>query len=218
MFLVGLAARSARPVEFTPAVDPSKADAAAPTATPSDSAVHPEAVSTAAFEEFYDATKGALRGYLMAALRNGGLADDMTQEAFIRLLTAKRPFANDEHRRRYLFRIASNLLTDHWRKARHAALPLDEALLGSSSQAAFQESAPDLDARRDLIRELGKLEPRERQLIWLAHVEHLEHREIAAIAGVSRASVRVLLFRARRRLALALSGEGPRRVTKGVAT
>lgn len=218
MFLVGLAARSARAAELSPAVDTPRAGTVPPAATPSGTAAQPEAASTAAFEAFYDVTKGALRGYLMAALRNGGLADDLTQEAFIRLLTAKRSFADDEHRRRYLFRIASNLLIDHWRNARHAAQPLDEELLGSSSRAAFQEPPPDLDARRDLVRELGRLEPRERQLIWLAHVEHLDHREIAAIMRVSRASVRVILFRARRRLAVALRGDGTRKVTKGVAT
>lgn len=212
MLLAGLAARSARPAELVPA-----APAASGASASADSAGDPEAVATAAFERFYEATKGALRGYLMAALRNGGLADDLTQEAFIRLYTAKRPFADAEHRRRYLFRIASNLLVDHWRNARHAALPLDEELLGTSSQAAFQGPAPDLDARRDLVRELGRLPPRERQLLWLAHVEQLDHREIAAIAGVSRASVRVLLFRARRRLAHALHGAPGRTATKGVA-
>lgn len=163
-----------------------------------------EAAAATDFGQFYDRTRGALRAYLAAATRAAGLADDLTQEAFLRLYTAKKTFTSDEHRRRYLFRIASNLLVDHWRTARHATLPLDDALLARPLKPAFQEPASDLDARRDILRALGKLQPRERQLVWLAHVESLDHRAIAAIVGVSSASVRVLLFRARRRFAAAL--------------
>ena len=176
-----------------------------------------EALAAEEFGRFYDRTRLALRAYLAVATRDGGLADDLTQEAFIRLYTAKAPFANDEHRRRYLFRIASNLLNDHWRKARHAELPLDGSLLGLSAQATSRERPPDLDTRRDLSRALGKLAPRERQLVWLAYVEHLSHREIAAAAGVGATSVRVLLFRARRRLAEALRDATRQSAKEGAA-
>jgi RNA polymerase sigma-70 factor (ECF subfamily) len=45
-----------------------------------------------------------------------------------------------------------------------------------------------------------RLSPRERQLLWLAHVEGLTHRDVATTLGLSEGSVPVLLFRARRRL------------------
>ncbi len=198
MFLAVVAARSAR---GAPATSPVTAPALAGEAV----AGRAEDVQQE-FARFYDATKGALRAYLAAATRDSGLADDLTQESFLRLYTAKRAFAGDEHRRRYLFRIASNLLVDHWRTARRAALPLSDEILATPVAAAFTAAAPDLDARRDLVRAWGKLQPRDRQLVWLAHVEHLDHREIAALAGLRSTSVRVLLFRARRRLAAALTG------------
>ena len=48
-------------------------------------------------------------------------------------------------------------------------------------------------------------------MLWLAHVEGTGHREIAAVLGVKAASVPVLLFRARRKLAglLRKKGYGP---------
>jgi RNA polymerase sigma-70 factor (ECF subfamily) len=55
---------------------------------------------------------------------------------------------------------------------------------------------------------LRELKPRERALLWLAHVEGADHREIAAVLGVAEPSVRVLLFRARRRLAAVLEKRG----------
>jgi RNA polymerase sigma-70 factor (ECF subfamily) len=45
------------------------------------------------------------------------------------------------------------------------------------------------------------MKPRERQLLWLAHAEGYSHREIAQVTGLAATSIRLLLFRARRRLA-----------------
>jgi RNA polymerase sigma-70 factor (ECF subfamily) len=46
-----------------------------------------------------------------------------------------------------------------------------------------------------------RLKPRERQLLWLAYVEGSNHKEIANCTGLQAGSIRLLLFRARRRLA-----------------
>lgn len=62
--------------------------------------------------------------------------------------------------------------------------------------------------RRDVSRLFQRLSPKDRQLLWLAHVEQHSHREVAEILGLREASVRVLLLRARRRLAGVLQGEG----------
>jgi RNA polymerase sigma-70 factor (ECF subfamily) len=48
---------------------------------------------------------------------------------------------------------------------------------------------------------LALMRPRDRQLLWLAHAEGYSHREIAEITGLASASVRLLLFRARRKIA-----------------
>ena len=58
--------------------------------------------------------------------------------------------------------------------------------------------------RTDVHRAFDQLKPRERQLLWLAHVEGFDHKEIADLTGLKVASVRVLLFRARGELASAL--------------
>ena len=59
----------------------------------------------------------------------------------------------------------------------------------------------DRETRIDVRRAFDQLKPRERQLLWLAHVEGFDHQEIAQLAGLKVASVRVLLFRARSQLA-----------------
>jgi RNA polymerase sigma-70 factor (ECF subfamily) len=58
--------------------------------------------------------------------------------------------------------------------------------------------------RHDVGRALEQLRERDRRILWLAHVEEASHAEIAAAIGARAASVRVLLFRARRRLLQAM--------------
>ena len=53
-----------------------------------------------------------------------------------------------------------------------------------------------------------RIAPRERALLWLAYGEGRPHREIAGILDVAELSVRVLLFRARRKLAKILEERG----------
>jgi RNA polymerase sigma-70 factor (ECF subfamily) len=48
---------------------------------------------------------------------------------------------------------------------------------------------------------LARMRPRERQLLWLAYAEGYTHREIAEVTGLASASIRLLLFRARRKIA-----------------
>ena len=55
---------------------------------------------------------------------------------------------------------------------------------------------------------LERLKPRDRSMLWLAYAEGSSHREIAQVHGLKVGSVKLLLFRARRRLAKLLAGQG----------
>ena len=62
-------------------------------------------------------------------------------------------------------------------------------------------------ARRvDLARAMARLKPRERDLLWLAYAQGSSHKEIAETLGLKTASIKLLLFRARRRLAATAAG------------
>ena len=78
--------------------------------------------------------------------------------------------------------------------------------LAETVNAAEPSCEDDPETRTDVRRAFARLSTRERQLLWLAHVEGFDHREIARLTGLRAASVRVLLFRARRELASALRG------------
>ena len=155
------------------------------------------AFSDQAFATFYAATSRRLWTYVYRVTGNAADADDIVQEAFVRVLRADRAALDDEQRRRYLFRVASNLMADRWRKH-------DRELSWWSHVFRAPWATPIVHTADDTHEELrttfAALTPRERALLWLAYVEDQSHNEIASALGLKPASVKVLLFRARARL------------------
>lgn len=158
----------------------------------------------AKFDAFYRATAGGLWSYIHRLTGDAATADDLLQKTFFRFLRSSGEFEGDEHMRRWVYRAATNLAFDHFRETkRHrerATLPAYEA-----------SAAERHDLGHDVKRIFAELKPRERALLWLAHVEESDHQEIGKALGVKAGSVRVLLFRARKRLGelLKRSGIGP---------
>ena len=163
-----------------------------------------------AFAGFYERSARPLWAYLARVSGDPALADDLMQESYLRFLCAGRQPAllaeGEVAARRYLFRIGSNLLHDHWRR------PRTESIEETAEQHFSTESdAVGSDARMELGPALNQLRPRDRQILWLAYAEGYSHREIAEVAGLASASVRLLLFRARRRVAKLLGDNADRR-------
>ncbi|MFI5179124.1 MAG: RNA polymerase sigma factor [Vicinamibacterales bacterium] len=158
------------------------------------------------FRLFYDRTSRPVWAYLSRITGDPRLADDLLQEAYYRFLRSRADYDSDAHRRNYLFKIASNLAHDARRRRRVDAVALDETIDPPDPRSA--EGAGHAARRVDLSRAMARLKPRERDLLWLAYAQGWSHREIADTLGVKTGSVKLLLFRARRRLAGFLRGDG----------
>ena len=65
------------------------------------------------------------------------------------------------------------------------------------------------DEDRNLARAMAQLKPREREMLWLAYAHGSSHEEIAESLGLRKSSIKILLFRARRRLAAAMGVSSP---------
>ena len=192
-------------------------DSAAQDLTAAESAAAPvRRMDTAAFQVFYAKTAPGLRGYIRRASGNEALADDILQESYLRFLRAdlfqfrdsqfRNAQVNDVTRadaplKAYLYKIASSLLVDHWRRLkRERRWSLWNFLGGEPVTHPKSES--------DSMRFFRQLKPQEQLLLWLAYVEGFEHREIAAALRLKEKSVRVVLFRARKKLARTLEEAG----------
>jgi RNA polymerase sigma-70 factor (ECF subfamily) len=154
----------------------------------------------AAFSAFYEKTALRLLNYLKRAAGSTPLAEDILQEAYLRFLRAPATESRAAEPAAFLFRIATNLLYDHWRRAGR-----ERRLLSWWRPVRVSQ---DAGLKHDVGRLLDELAPRERALVWLAHVEGCSHEEIAGMLTLRPASVKVLLFRARARLARLLERAG----------
>ena len=165
------------------------------------------------FRSFYEVTGRTLWSYLYRTSGNAALADDLMQESYYRFLRVRFSEPDAEYMKNYLFRIATNLLHDHWRHAKvdpPAPATHESSQLARAGDLAWEEPS----AESDVMRAMQDLKPRERQLLWLAYVEGSSHREIAQLAGLREQSIRGLLFRARSKFAKLLHrrGLGPNEV------
>jgi RNA polymerase sigma-70 factor (ECF subfamily) len=160
-------------------------------------------LSEAEFDSFYKRNGRPLMRYIARLCGDAALAEDLFQKTFYLFVRTSLPTTDEEQMRPYLYRIATNVVHDHWRKAKHESRePLDETHADPTAHMGT------VDLRHDLQKTFGLLTPNERALLWFAHVEGYDHREVAQHVGVKEKSVRVLLHRARRKLATMLQQLG----------
>jgi len=157
-----------------------------------------------AFTALYDRTARPLWVYLFRRTGDAELANDLLQETYYRFLRIHTSYESESHRKNYLFRIASNLANDSYRQKQDHVEFSDEHAPAHRSQI---DSGTQTMQRTDLSRAMARLKPRQRDALWLAYAEGSSHAEIAEILGVKATSIKLILFRARRKLALLLRGE-----------
>jgi len=155
------------------------------------------------FHALYEQTARPLFNYLLRVSGRRDIAEDVLQESYCRLLSAKLPEMDETQTRSYLFKIATNLLRDRGRRNEDTAIETVNtpgAMANHVDQAAMRQA-------------FDRLKLRERELLWLAYVEGASHKEIADSTGLKPGSIRLLLYRARQRLAGLIRGDS-RKKTK----
>jgi len=151
-----------------------------------------------AFAAFYLETSSALHGYVARMTQDVAIAEDILQVAYLRLLRA--PTMENAKRRAYLYKTATSLVFDRWRRLRRERKY-------QADQPSPQGDTVDCERSLDLRRLLQRLSDRERALLWLAYGEGFTHGEIGQVLGLAAKSVKVLLFRVREKAKAFLSPE-----------
>lgn len=153
------------------------------------------------FENFYNEHSRPLRAYVRRLADSAEIADDVTQESFLKFLGAS--LRTDDNQKAYLYRIATNLTYDYFRRHRRELRRQTNFDSNIHAEPAYEPFAPE----SGFSAVFDKLQMQERALLWLAYVEGHQHNEIAEMLGLKSLSVRVLLFRARRKLAKLLDAD-----------
>jgi RNA polymerase sigma-70 factor (ECF subfamily) len=132
-----------------------------------------------AFKSLYDATSRRLFGVALLILQRRDAAEDVLQEAYVRVWTQARQF--DPARGpalAWLSRIVRNLAIDHMRRERGVS---DDIADHAETLAA---PSPPINDRADLNRGLARLRDDQRNILSLAFVHGYTHEELVERLGV----------------------------------
>jgi RNA polymerase sigma-70 factor, ECF subfamily len=161
----------------------------------------------AAFQLLFETYKDKV--FSIAVYSSGGdrsMADDVTQQIFLKLFTAIRQFRGDSEFTTWLYRLVVNACLDEKRRRRRL-LPWGETVaMGNPSEKRPQEKQFARLEVAEAVREaIGELKPRFRLPILLKYIEGLSYEEIATVMGCSKGTVASRLNRGHSQLAKRLS-------------
>lgn len=159
-----------------------------------------------AFRLLYERYAPQVYGFLLGYLRDPGLAEDMTQETFVRVWQALPRYREQGQFRAWLFRIARRLAID---AERHRKARPTVPLLAPQRDAQAEDPAHLLEHQQavdELMEALGRLKPSYREVLVLRFLLDLSVAETAKVLGRSTGAVRVLQHRALRALRKQMQG------------
>ncbi len=161
------------------------------------------------FVEIVRTYRDGLMVYINGFVHNLSLAEELTEDVFVKLGTKKPKNKGGSHFKTWLYTIARHLAIDHLRKtARARTVSLD----GCADMADEQESLERTYFRRErdvtVHRAMDRLKSEYRQALWLVYFEGFSYQQIAKIMRKSVHSIETLVYRARRSLKAELEKEG----------
>ena len=150
-------------------------------------------------EELYRQYVQIVYRFLVSACRDPGLAEDLTQETFLRAWESLERFDHSCRISTWLCQIAKHVLYQHWEKYGRER-PAEPDL-----QIPAPEDTESQALRRvelaEVLEALWALGPDMRQVVSLRAMEGLAYKEIGRIMGKSENWARVTYFRAKEILA-----------------
>ena len=161
----------------------------------------------AAFQLLFETYKD--RVFSIAVYSSGGdraVADDVTQQIFLKLFTAIRQFRGESEFTTWLYRLVVNACLDE-RRRRRRLLPWGDtvATKNPSEKKPQEKQYARLEVAEAVRAAIGELKPKFRLPILLKYIEGLSYEEIASVMGCSKGTVASRLNRGHSQLAKRLA-------------
>ncbi len=147
------------------------------------------------FEQIYNRYAKTVYTAAYQYLLNRQLAEDAVQETFLKLYIKQPPFRSESHRKAWLIRVAVNLSKNMLKSKKNSSLSFDESI----ETPSFDEHEKT-DSKLDVERALRKLQPVQREIVYLYYYEQYSVNEIAVMLKMPEGTVKSHLSRARKAL------------------
>ncbi len=160
----------------------------------------------AAFQLLFETYKDKVFSIAVYSSGDRAVADDVTQQVFLKLFTAIRQFRGDSEFTTWLYRLVVNACLDE-RRRRRRLLPWGEtvAMRNPGDKKPQEKQYARLEVQEAVQAAIGELKPKFRLPILLKYIEGLSYEEIASVMGCSKGTVASRLNRGHSQLAKRLS-------------
>jgi RNA polymerase sigma-70 factor, ECF subfamily len=155
--------------------------------------------STDDFEAVYQAHAQSIYRFLFWRTRDNELSEDLTSNVFEKAWRARSSFHGGSVKA-WLYRIARNTLTDHWRKKRELFIADTDELDASATDDHLDEALDQAAAVQELQKALAKLPDDMRAVVTLRFISGMPCKAVAEQLRLSESNVRVIQYRALRKL------------------
>lgn len=146
-----------------------------------------------AFQTLYSRHRGPLFRHIARQVRDTALAEELFQDVWQRVITARDRYRPDAKFGTWLYQIAHNRVTDHWRAKQHrpeAPPDADEMAARVPDPETPERQLSAFEERRRLQLALEELPEDQREVVLLRLEQELSLEEIGEITGVGRETVK----------------------------
>ncbi len=156
-------------------------------------------------KEDYEFVRNVVR-----SLNGGKEVEDITQEVFLKVLSAKKELTRKELRR-YLFTTALNTIRDKWRKKKRQPI-LTEIFNTLKSPFCLEDHLLKKEEIENLKKAMKQLKKEERKILTMREIKNMSYREISKRTGIKEASLRSIVMRAKQKILKIVEEEGYKNV------
>ncbi len=153
--------------------------------------------------------KDGLMLYLNSFVQNIHIAEDLTEDTFVKLIARRPQFSGKSTFKTWLYSIGRNVALDHLRKNRKMpTVSVEEAQLLISDEADITRNYLQTERKLQVHKAMKRLSREYCQVLYLAYVEEFPNAQVASVVGKSKKQIENLLYRAKLSLKSELEKEG----------
>ena len=164
-----------------------------------------QAGDDSAFDYLVEKFRRPIISFMYRMAHNQAVAEELAQEAFLRVYRSRQTYAAEAKFSTWLYRIATNLAVNHARDSRNekSSVSLDEPDQETGQTIDVADATPNVEQeilKRERLAAIRKhveeLPERQRMAVMMHKYQNLDYREIARVLKLSESATKSLLFRA----------------------